>query len=129
MKIPDTVIIELRDELKLFRYVVCKKDLPHVDMEAAIQQITDAILDIKPDGSNYGNLGNVGYEMAFREALFENASLHYQDKKNIMDAVFAIGDAIKNKLKHLHAYRNGHLPYRYRRMIDESTILLAKSCE
>lgn len=123
--IPDTVILELKDELSNFRGIVSDMDMPVVDIESVLQQVFDALSD---ESSNIA-ITNLSNYMAYGEGLFENSELDNGIKERIFYAVKNLTEQIKFTLHINGMYTSSNkLPFEFRKLLNDNiTCILCKS--
>lgn len=118
---PNFLILEFPQALREFRGKTCDLHMPTVDMSAALQQIFDALPDYILANDR---LACTAIDMGSREGLFENSELSDGEKTQVTLAVNKLGQTIKNTLVSFNLYRDGHFPYSFHEMLNDSTIIL-----
>lgn len=122
---PQTVILDCREELVLFKAVVCGLDMPTVDLEAAVGQIFYAV---GHEYTAHHNTMQLAHAMSMQEALFENSELDNGQQVKIYNAVVDFCDHLIAKLKSLGAYDyNGQFPYENRTILNDGSIILNRT--
>jgi hypothetical protein len=125
--IPKYLILELDEELGAFRHLkklLDHEDFPTADLDAALSQLVEVAASLQDFDDH---LANAAVWMGAGEGLFENHHLEPAQEEKLINAVVHLGRAIKNKLEHFHAYSGEVCPYKYRSMVDETSILLARA--
>jgi hypothetical protein len=123
--VPDLVVVELKEELRLFRSVICEMDMPTVDMDVALSKIFDAISE---DGCE-SEMNWVANDMAQGEGLFENSEIDDDGRSRVYGSVLKLGEAVFSHMAQLGGYRDGWFPYQYKGLLDHDTVILAKVSE
>jgi hypothetical protein len=96
--------------------------MPVIDDDATLQLIFDAI---KYENDSM-SLEKMAHHISLGEGLWEDDGEANGIQKRTMDAVIDLGGEIKNNLLRIKAYVDGELPYEYRRMLDDSSVILTK---
>lgn len=128
--LPKFLIVEVGPALQQFLAVVRAPNMPTIDYEAALSQVIEAVIEPGLDDRLY----NAVYFMCSCDGLFSFESFDDPSQAcpeqltvKLIHAVVTLGDAVKENLTHLHAYRDGISPFTFRSLINDTTVLLARS--
>ena len=117
------MIVGLEDSLPEFREVVCYLNMPTVDMSACLQQIFDTMA-LSNEFEFNRMLENTANWMGKGEGLYENSRLDEYEKMLVVNSTLKLGKSIKEKIKYLNLYIDGHLPYAFNRMVGDDAVML-----
>lgn len=120
----DHLVIEVPEALSRLLALLRDHELPTIDVDAALSQIVDVVMDL----TDFDNrLANAVFWMSAGEGLFENVDPEFQPSQiKLNNAVADFGLAVKKQLLLLNVYSGTQCPFTYRSLVDDSTILLSR---
>lgn len=129
MSEPRCIIIDCDTELVRFLRLMRDPCMPTVDIDAALDQIVDAVLVL--EGSD-DRLSTLAYYMGQGEGLsehwiFEDQAYDQEIEEKVIHTAAQLGVAVRNNLLTIHAYRSGKCPYLYGGLINDTSIRLCKT--
>ena len=113
--------IDIKEEITAFRRIVCEERFPTVDFDALFTQCFE---QFRQPYRMYGRLSRLAFEMAYGEALFENAELDDLDRGALYDASLHFLHGLWLKVAEQGIGLEVVFPYTYLEMKNDTLYLL-----
>ena len=119
---PCILIFSLNSALRLFRAVISDPEFPTIDVEAVVQVMFEAVVDLS---TATDRIYITASRMCESDLLYEQGlKLSHACQQRLFYAAINLGQELKNTLVQLHAYRDHHLPFTFRTLINDTDVVL-----
>jgi hypothetical protein len=128
---PSFVAFDPGSPLQHFLAAVRAPFMPTIDVDAALSMLVEEVRTLENINDR---LASVAYFMGTGQGLFEfevfeespDAPPAEEIREKLVHVSAQLGQAIKNTLMRLNAYRDGISPFTFRSLVNDTTILLAR---